>query len=510
MDWKKVRQNPFLNPQKKPFFVTSVVVLCAVWLLLKLLLDNLEQPLGSDTDAEEYYLLLSVSSLFITYLVGYILFTMISIDNIVKKKYDEIMNSLVYDDEGKKVYPGDPKSNFTASEWVRLSIEQHLDLLEVSSLSERLKADQLKLMLQNIDPKQNALQYADTTTMLSKKLSFLGEFDAAVDVCKTSINALSSDQDISLGQMKTALGLALKRAGDVPSALTELEESVILIPETEALRWVNANKALLRTQLLSKKEIPDESKLEEIHAALVNLCRSEFGNENYVNAWRLNSALESYCDLYSLNLASKGHNSWALRYSFAATILAESRTGTRASTYSTSHLSRLLMLEEEFESAEVMLNEKRLYLEERGDSRGWVIYNLARCKYGQRKFEDAIDLYTETIEMKNSDANTKLKAYIGLHYAHKELGNNKMSDSMKQEAEKLAISSGIEAVWEEPNKEDEQVAQPEEEWVVNQEKFTWTDAMKLARKQLGITDFRFPKKGTEFHKLTSKIYQANN
>ena len=83
MDWKKVRQNPFLNPQKKPFFATSVVVLCAVWLLLKLLLDNLEQPLGSDTDAEEYYLLLSVSSLFITYLVGYILFTLISIDDIV-------------------------------------------------------------------------------------------------------------------------------------------------------------------------------------------------------------------------------------------------------------------------------------------------------------------------------------------------------------------------------------------------------------------------------------------
>ena len=118
-------------------------------------------------------------------------------------------------------------------------------------------------------------------------------------------------------------------------------------------------------------------------------------------------------------------------------------------------------------------------------------------------------LYTETIEMKNSDASTKLKAYIGLHYAHKELGNNKMSDSMKQEAEKLAISSGIEAVWEEPNKEDEQAAQPEEEWVVNQQKLTWTDSMKLAREKLGITDFRFPKKGTEFHKLTSKIYQEN-
>ena len=179
---------------------------------------------------------------------------MISIDEIVKKKYDEIMNSLVYDDEGKKVYPGDPKSNFTASEWVRLSIEQHLDLLEVSSLSERLKADQLKLMLQNIDPKQNALQYADTTTMLSKKLSFLGEFDAAVDVCKTSINAVSSDQEIPLGQIKTALGLALKRAGDIPSALTELEESVRLIPEAEALRWVNANKACFEHNFYRKKK----------------------------------------------------------------------------------------------------------------------------------------------------------------------------------------------------------------------------------------------------------------
>ena len=114
---------------------------------------------------------------------------------------------------------------------------------------------------------------------------------------------------------------------------------------------------------------------------------------------------------------------------------------------------------------------KKEVIHEGGSFTIWLDANTVK-----EKFEDAIDLYTETIEMKNSDASTKLKAYIGLHYAHKELGNNKMSDSMKQEAEKLAISSGIEAVWEEPNKEDEQAAQPEEEWVVNQQKLTWTDS----------------------------------
>lgn len=419
------------------------------------------------------------------------------------------MDSLVYDEEGKKVYPGNPKSNFTANEWVRLSIEQHLDLLEVSSLSERLKSDQLKLMLENIDPRKNPLQYADATTMLSKKLSFLGEFESAVKVCKSSINAVSSDQEIPLGQMKTALGLALKRAGDVTNALTEFEDAVKLIPETEVLRWVDANKALLRTQLLSSETIVDETKLEEIHAALVNLCQSDFGNKNYVNAWRLNSALESYYDLYSHILASQGHISWALRYSFGAIILAESRTGTQASTYSTSHLSRLLMLEGDFENASIMLNEKRRYLEERGNSRGWVVYNLARCKYGTREFEDAIELYNETIGMKNTDANTKLKAYIGLYYANKELGNNKMSENAKQEAEKLSKSSGLKPIWEEPNKQDKKVTPPKEEWVLNQQKLTWTDAMKIAREQLNIEGFKFPKKGTEFYDLTKKIHEEN-
>jgi hypothetical protein len=85
-----------------------------------------------------------------------------------------------------------------------------------------------------------------------------------------------------------------------------------------------------------------------------------------------------------------------------------------------------------------------------------------------------------------------------------------MSDNAKQEAEKLAQSSGFEPVWEQPNKQEEEVlVSPKEEWVLNQEKITWTGAMKLAKKKLGITNFKFPKKGTEFHKLTLEIYEEN-
>ena len=123
-----------------------------IWQGLNFTLNILGNPLGTDSGQEEYFLLLSFASLLITYLLGYILFTMISIDNIVEKKYNSIMDSLVYDEDGKKIYPGDPRQNFTNAQWVRLSIMQHLDLLEVAGISEKNKVVQLKLMLENINP----------------------------------------------------------------------------------------------------------------------------------------------------------------------------------------------------------------------------------------------------------------------------------------------------------------------------------------------------------------------
>ena len=162
MDWQKLKENPFFNPESKLFFASGAIALGLIWWAMNLLLGIIGNPLGTDSSEEEYFLLLSFTSLLITYLVGYLLFTMISIDNIVQTKYNAIMDSLVYDEEGKKIYPGDPRQNFTNAQWVRLSITQHLDLLEVAGTSETNKATQLKLMLENIKPNEDPLQYADT------------------------------------------------------------------------------------------------------------------------------------------------------------------------------------------------------------------------------------------------------------------------------------------------------------------------------------------------------------
>ncbi len=118
MDFQKLKENPFFNPESKLFFASGAIALGLIWWAMNLLLGVIGNPLGTDSSEEEYFLLLSFTSLLITYLLGYLLFTMISIDSIVQKKYDAIMDSLVYDDEGKKIYPGDPRQNFTHSQWV--------------------------------------------------------------------------------------------------------------------------------------------------------------------------------------------------------------------------------------------------------------------------------------------------------------------------------------------------------------------------------------------------------
>ena len=121
------------------------------------------------------------------------------------------------------------------------------------------------------------------------------------------------------------------------------------------------------------------------------------------------------------------------------------------------------MLDGDFENADNMLNDKAEFLEKRGDSRGWLTYNMARCKFGLADFEAAIELYNETIDMKSTDAETTLKAYIGLSYAHQRLDNSLMADSMKIKADEYAASTGIQAVWEEPNTSAEDKVEEAEE-----------------------------------------------
>ena len=481
-----------------------------IWWAMNILLGVVGNPLGTDSSEEEYFLLLSFTSLLITYLLGYLLFTMISIDGIVQKKYDSVMNSLVYDDEGKKIYPGDPRQNFTNAQWVRLSITQHLDLLEVAGTSEKNKATQLKLMLENIKPNEDPLQYADTAAMLSKKLTSTGEFEEAESMCRKCLDNLLPEHKTAFGQIKAALGVVLKRRGKISEAMNELGDAVGMISKEEPLRWIRVNKDFLRLQYVANRTIPEPIMLEEIHDELRALCQSNFGTKNHVDAWRLSVALESYYDLYSIFLASEGQLQWALRYSYAAVVLAENRTGQKASTYSASHLTRLLMLDGDFENADNMLNQKAEFLEQRGDSRGWLNYNMARCKFGLADFEAAIELYNETIDMKSTDAETALKAYIGLSYAHQRLGNSLMADSMKLKANEYAATTGIEAVWQEPNtSEEDKVEEAEEAWVLDQHKLTWREAMKLAKVELGITHTKYPKKGTRYYDRTMEIHKAS-
>ena len=99
------------------------------------------------------------------------------------------MDSLVYDDEGKKIYPGDPPKFYKRT----MGSTQHHTASRFVGGGRHLgknKATQLKLMLQNIKPNEDPLQYADTATMLSKKLTSTGEFEEAESMCRNCLENL--------------------------------------------------------------------------------------------------------------------------------------------------------------------------------------------------------------------------------------------------------------------------------------------------------------------------------
>lgn len=496
----------FFELENKRILITGSLLLILVWFVIDFLFQFSETILNPDSDSKKYYLSVSLASLIITHLIGYLIYNKKMIEVRVQHKFDEIMNSLVLDDEGNKKFKGDPKQSFTANEWIRLSIEQHLNLLEVSMIPDRLKLEELRVILKGIDPVKDPLQHADTVMWIVKKHIFLGNFQEACDICVEVLQDFSEEQEHAEGIIRAALGLSFKKLGDSKNSLTELEKAVIMIPKGDSLRWVAAKKDLLRLIYLREKTIPEPEQLEEIHDVLKGLAKSNDGAAGGIESWRINSAMESYYDLYSMFLASSGELQWATRYSFAATVLAESRTGHPESTFSISHLSRHLMESNEFRSAMNLLDEKRAYLAERGNSRGWVNYNIARCHFGLQEFDEAIINYLEASQSNISDADILLSSQVGLYYSYLKIGDDKLAAKHKKKAQEMAKSTGFEAVWKEPATLPSGSTHSSGNWKISKRAVSWSNAISMARKDLGITGFEPIRKGNPLYKRAKELY----
>ena len=167
------------------------------------------------------------------------------------------------------------------------------------------------------------------------------------------------------------------------------------------------------------------------------------------------------------------------------------------------------MLDGDFENADNMLNQKAEFLSSGAIREGWLTYNMARCKFGLADFEAAIELYNETIDMKTTDAETTLEAHRPL-LRQPTLGNTIMADSMKLKANEYAATTGIKAVWQEPNTSDEdKVEEAEDTWVLDQHKLTWREAMKLAKEELASLTQNTPSEGTRYYDRTMEIHKAS-
>lgn len=505
-------EEPLFSEGNRNFFLLGSGLMILVWLGINLIFSFLEGIISPETGTQKYYLLLSLASLIVSYLIGYVVYNHIMIGTRVQEKYDRIMKSLVVDAKGNRVFTGDTKKSFTRSEWLKLGIDKHLRLIEVSQISDNIKFKELEVILEGIDPKNNPLQYAETISWICKKLILIGDFEESKRFCIEALEYIGVDETHAEGIVRSSLGMALKKLGDSVESHKQFGLAIDLIPEgIDKLRWLAAKKDLLRLNFLLGESESLSDELEEIHEILKSLAKSNDGAAGGINSWRINSAMESYYDLYSMYLASIGEIQWATRYSFAATVLAESRTGHAESTFSMSHLTKHLMSSNDFKSAMNLLDDKRSYLEERGNGRAWVTYNLARCHYGLEEYDEAIENYLEAINSDLSSAEVLLTSHIGLHYAYKVKGNETDSQKHKHEAEKLADETGFIPVWVAPQVLKTGITHTEADinqfdWQISGRKISWSTAISIARNELGITGFKPIKKGTEFYDLAKKYY----
>jgi len=504
----------FTEENRKLFFFASAILIL-VWILINFVFKFLDNIISPDSDYERYYLLLSLTSLIVSYLIGYMIYYRLSIDKRVQHKYDTIMKSLVVDGEGNKVFQGNTKKAFTKGEWIKLGIEKHLNLIEVSQISDRIKLKELEVILDGVNIESNSLQYAEVISWISTKLNLLGEFESSKNYCNLGLNNLPEGSDHAEGIIRSSLGVTMKKLGESKDSSVQLEKAIELIPSDDKIRILTAKKDLLRLNLLTGNTETFQEELDEIHEMLKQLARSNDGSIGGIDSWRINSALESFYDLHSTYLSSVGEIQWATRYSFAATVLAESRTGYAESTFSMSHLTKHLMNSNDFTSAKNLLDDKKVFLEERGNSRGWVSYNIARCHYGLQEFDQAIEQYLEAVSSNLSSADIVLASYIGLHYANAKIGNSEESEKYRQEAEKLAESTGFKPVWVEPKILEEGITQTEADvnqfdWQISGKKVSWIEAISFARERLGIKGFEPIKKGTEFYDVAKAYYDSQN
>ena len=504
-----------LTEDNRKFFFLGSALLILVWVIISLIFNFLENVISPESDSERYYLLLSLTSLIVSYLIGYMIYYKLTIDKRLQEKYDTIMKSLVVDSEGNKVFQGNTKKAFTKGEWIKLGIEKHLNLIEVSQISDRIKLKELEVILDGVNIESSPLQFSEVISLISLKLNLLGEFEKSKDYCLMGLEKLSDGSEHAEGIIRSSLGTAMKKLGDSEESYLQLEKAIDLIPEEDKIRWLTAKKDLLRLDLLIGNTESFTLDLEEVHDVLKELAKTNNGSIGGIDSWRINSALESYYDLQSTYLSSLGEIQWATRYSFAATALAESRTGYAESTFSMSHLTKHLMNSNDFVSAKNLLDDKKAYLEERGNSRGWVSYNIARCHYGLQEFDKAIEQYLEASSSNLSSADIILASHIGLHYAYAKVGNTEESEKNREKAKQLAKSTGFKPIWVEPKILDEGIIHTDADvdqfdWQISGKKVSWIDAISFARQKLDIVGFQPIKKGTEFYELAKKYYDSQN
>jgi tetratricopeptide (TPR) repeat protein len=502
-----IKKFDFLNPENKASIPVTVIVLAFVWGISSIIIKSLT---NFESTLDQYYLLLSIGSILVTFLLGSLIHAYASIDEKAQQKYEKIMNSLFIDDDGEKKYSGLGKERFNRAEYLRLKRHQHLDIIHFSSKKEDLKLEELEMILEHTDPVNEPNPYSRCIEMCCKILYNDGKYERAIEFCENGLNALPKEEKLATGVVQMMLGISLKKAGkDTDLAVDYLKKAIETIPDTYVLESINAKKALLRLHFMKDGTIPDKSELEKIHEEINILSKEATRTKDLLWSWKVSETFESYYDLYSSFLASEGQMKWAIRYSFAAVAIAEARTGIRASSYSVSHLTKFLMKTGDFENAKILLSQKEQYVQQTGSSRGWIPYNLARCHFGLKEFDHAVNCYKHTITAGFAEADTKLKAYIGLHYAYLRLGEDTKAQESKVEAEKLSKQFGFKPRWIEPDIQDEMNSVENiEEWKINQESISWHDAHMRAVKELGLETNAYGKKGTELHDKTKEIYDS--
>ncbi len=417
-------------------------VFLAVWFLMELILGGLTAQQGLATDTSAYHLGVTFSSLVIAYLIGALIVNRATMEERVKAKYEDIMNHLTLDKRGNITIGKEVSGMFSPNELKRLGALKHLDLLELTQIPNETKIVELEAIRASLSSETNPIDLAEVHARLAKKLVKLGRASEAKTLCEEFLDVHDDITPHARAIVLAQYGRVLKNLGDLDGAIQHLEDASSNIPRDDLFRWMATKKHVLRARFRRDNSIPDQSELYEIHDAILVLIKSNDGSQTAVHTWRINAALESYYDLTSLFMASNGDATWAARYSYAATVLAEVRTGNQHGTYSLTHLTRLLVDSAEFNAANgflAMIEEGENDLSEKAT----LLYNRARCHFGLGQFNDAEQIYRDIIDSEAAPTHTRMQAHVGLSHVLNHRGKDIEAVAMMHEAKKISASSGF-------------------------------------------------------------------